>query len=225
MSVVRSLRERISARGASRLHYLTATALFSVTSTATKSRRLLVWTLRIVALAVVGWFVSGSVRGGYEKLSHYELACTARLVVRGRRDLRTRLAPMGWFWQRTLAALGCQTPLLSAMCGYFLGHLGKYVPGKAMSVILRVAAVRNWVPSMRIALLSTLLETLTMMAVGALLAAVMSIFVLRLEPIVSLAAVGMAIAAGAPTLPPIARRLAKLGRLNVDGEADGCGHR
>src|SRR6185295_9842440 len=97
------------------------------------------------------------------------------------------------------------------MRAYFLGHLGKYVPGKAVSVILRVAAVRRWVPTMRIALISTLLETLTMMAVGAFLAALMSIFVLHLEPIVSLVAVGMACAAGAPTIPPITRFLASLG--------------
>jgi uncharacterized membrane protein YbhN (UPF0104 family) len=88
-----------------------------------------------------------------------------------------------------------------------------------MSVILRVAAVRKWVSSMRIALISTLLETLTMMAVGAFLAAAMSIFVLGLDPIVSLAAVGMALVAGAPTLPPIARRLAVLG-LNRAGPAN-----
>jgi glycosyltransferase 2 family protein len=175
--------------------------------------------LRIVALAVVGWFVSGSVRDGYEKLSHYELHIQPGWLFAAGAIYALALAPMGWFWQRTLAALGCPTPLLSAMCGYFLGHLGKYVPGKAMSVILRVAAVRKWVPSMRIALLSTMLETLTMMAVGAMLAALMSIFVLRLEPIVSLAAVGMALAAGLPTLPPISRRLAKLG-VKRRGEAE-----
>ena len=98
-----------------------------------------------------------------------------------------------------------------ALFAYFLGHIGKYVPGKAMSVILRVAAVRKWVPSMRIALISTLLETLTMMAVGACLAAVLSIFVLRLDTIVSLAAVGMALATLIPTIPPVARRLSTLG--------------
>ena len=121
------------------------------------------------------------------------------------------LSPMGWFWQRTLAALGCPTPILPAMFAYFMGHIGKYVPGKAMSVILRVAFIRRWVPSMRIALISTLLETLTMMAVGAFLAAATAALILRLEPLISLAAMAMALAAGVPTLPPVARRLAALG--------------
>src|SRR6185369_3496464 len=81
-------------------------------------------------------------------------------------------------------------------------------PGKAMSVILRVAAVRRWVPSMRLALISALLETLTMMAVGACIAAIVSIFVLHMDAVVTLAAVGMALAAVVPTLPYVARRIA-----------------
>jgi uncharacterized membrane protein YbhN (UPF0104 family) len=118
---------------------------------------------------------------------------------------------MGWFWQRALAALGSPTPLAPALRAYFLGHLGKYVPGKAMSVILRVAGVRKWVPSMRVAIISTLLETLTMMSAGALLAAATSAFVMRSDYLVSLAALGMAVATAGPTLPPVARRLAGLG--------------
>jgi uncharacterized membrane protein YbhN (UPF0104 family) len=121
------------------------------------------------------------------------------------------LVPMGLFWRRTLAALAYPTPLFAALRAYFLGHLGKYVPGKAMAVILRVAAVRRWVPSMRIALVSVLMETLTMMAVGALLAFVLSAAVLRSDVFVSVIALGMAVVAGAPTLPPVARWLARLG--------------
>ena len=54
-----------------------------------------------------------------------------------------------------------------------------------------------------------------MMAVGAFLAAALSALVLRLEP--RLAAIGlvMAAAAGVPTLPPIARRLARLGSQRI----------
>jgi uncharacterized membrane protein YbhN (UPF0104 family) len=50
-----------------------------------------------------------------------------------------------------------------------------------------------------------------MMSIGALLAAVISAFVLHLEPYISLVALAMACAAGAPTLPPIARFIARLG--------------
>ena len=94
---------------------------------------------------------------------------------------------------------------------YFLGHMGKYVPGKAMAVILRIAAVRQWVPSMRIAIVSTMLETLTMMAVGAFLAAALSAFILRTRTELAALALAIAIAVVAPTLPPVIRRFARLG--------------
>ncbi len=161
------------------------------------ARRLLVWTLRLAALLLVGWGVSGSVRGALAQLSQHEWRVQPVWLLISGSLYGLGLVPMGWFWRRTLNALGYPTPLLAALRAYFLGHLGKYVPGKAMSVILRVATIRKWVPSMRVALVSSLIETLTMMAAGALLAAVMSAFVLRLDYVVSFAALGMACAAGA----------------------------
>jgi uncharacterized membrane protein YbhN (UPF0104 family) len=121
------------------------------------------------------------------------------------------LAPMAWFWHRALTSLGQPAPRSATLRAYILGHLGKYVPGKAFTVLLRVAAVRKWVTSIRIAVVSMLLETLTMMAVGAFLAALLSIIALRLEPRFAALSAAMAIAAGIPTLPPVARRLARIG--------------
>ena len=182
-----------------------------MTDSASSSRRSLIWTLRIVALVVVCWGVSGSVRKGVTELARHEWHVEPTWLLASGALYAIGLMPMAWFWHRTLIALKSPPPVTPTMRAYFLGHVAKYVPGKAMTVILRVAAVRKWVPSMRIALTSIVLETLTMMAVGALLAAVISAFVLRLEPYVSLIALAMACVAGAPTLPPIARSLARLG--------------
>jgi glycosyltransferase 2 family protein len=182
-----------------------------VTDSAHLSRRSLIWTLRIVALVVVCWGVSGSVRKGVAELAKHEWQVQPAWLFASGALYAIGLMPMAWFWHRTLIALKSPPPFAPTMRAYFLGHVAKYVPGKAMTVILRVAAVRKWVPSMRIALTSTVLETLTMMSVGALLAAVISAFVLHLEPYVSLIALAMACVAGAPTLPPIARFLARLG--------------
>ena len=121
------------------------------------------------------------------------------------------LVPVGWFGSRVFAALGYPTPLLAALRAYFLGHIGKYVPGKAIAITLRVAAVRKWVPSTRIVLVAVLIETLTMMAAGAFFAFVLSAFVLKLDAFISWIALGMAVGAGVPTLPPVARWLSALG--------------
>jgi uncharacterized membrane protein YbhN (UPF0104 family) len=112
-----------------------------------------------------------------------------------------------------LAALGQPAPWSATLRAYFFGHLGKYVPGKALAVILRVAAVGKWVRSIRVAIASSLLETLTMMAVGGVLAALLSAFVLQLEWTLTALALTMAAACAAPTIPPVARFLARIGAL------------
>lgn len=157
--------------------------------------------MRIAVLVVVCIGVSGTVRHALAELGQHEWHLKpVWLVVSGAAYI-LGMAPMGWFWQRTLEALGYQPPLMATMRAYYFGQLGKYVPGKAMVIILRVASMRRWAPSMRLVIVSVVLETLTMMAVGASLAFLISVFVLKLDAYISLIALGMACAAGGPTLP------------------------
>ncbi|MCC7476737.1 MAG: flippase-like domain-containing protein [Pirellulales bacterium] len=182
-----------------------------MSETATSSRRSIVWLLRIAAIVLVGWGVSGSVRGGMDQLSRHEWHVRPTWLILSGALYAIGLVPMGLYWRSVLAALGSPMPARAALRAYFLGHIGKYVPGKAMSVILRVATVRRWVPSMRFAILSTLIETLTMMSAGAAIAAVASAIALWPNYGVPLIALAMAVAAGAPTLPPVARYLGRVG--------------
>jgi glycosyltransferase 2 family protein len=172
-----------------------------------------------VILLCVG--VSGTVRGALAELSRYQWQVRPLWLIAAALLYAAGLVPMAWFWHRALAALGQPAPWPATLRAYYLGHIGKYVPGKAMAVVLRVAGVRKWV-SIRNALVSSLLETLTMMAVGAFLAAVLSTFVLRMEPSLAAIALAMAAVAGLPTLPPVARRLARIGlqRVKPNGEAE-----
>jgi uncharacterized membrane protein YbhN (UPF0104 family) len=121
------------------------------------------------------------------------------------------MLPMGLFWHHTIRALGYRPPVGATLRAYYFGQLGKYVPGKAMVIILRVAAMRRWAPSMRLVIMSVFIETLTAMAIGALLACLISAFVLKLDAYIWLLALGMSGAAGLPTLPPVLRWFGKLG--------------
>ncbi len=174
-------------------------------------RRWLVWAFRAVVLVLVCFGVSGTVRNALAQLSQHQWQLHAAWLVAAGVLYAIGLVPMAWFWYRALAALGQRAPWPAALRAYFFGHLGKYVPGKALAVVLRVAAVRRWVNSMRIAIVCSLLETLTMMAVGAFLAAALSIVALNLEPAVAAIAAALAVVVGVPTLPPVARRLARIG--------------
>jgi uncharacterized membrane protein YbhN (UPF0104 family) len=176
----------------------------------TFSRRALIWVLRIAVLVVVCFAVQRTARHALGQLSEHDWHLEPGWIIAAGLIYALGLVPMGWFWGRALAAMQYPAPLLPTLRAYFLGHVGKYVPGKAMTLVLRIAGVRRWVPSMRIAFAGVLMETLTLMAVGGILAAVIS-FVAGSDPVISLVALGMGVAAGVPTLPPVVRWLARIG--------------
>lgn len=116
------------------------------------------------------------------------------------------------------------------MRAYFIGHLGKYVPGKAMVVILRAGLVRGPQVDTALAAVCVFFETLTMMAVGAFLSAAIVAVWFREQTVWFWAAIAMMLAAGVPTLPPVFRRLVRLvgvGRWNIASEEQlaGLGYR
>ncbi len=75
-----------------------------------------------------------------------------------------------WYWWSTLRTLGQDPGIVASVRAYYVGHLGKYVPGKAMVIIMRTAMIRGPRVQTSAAALTTVYETLTQMAVGAFLA-------------------------------------------------------
>ena len=80
-----------------------------------------------------------------------------------------------WYWYRLLKIFGEKPGFFRVYRAYYIGHLGKYVPGKAWALLLRGGLVRG--PEVRFgtAVLTAFYEVLTTMAAGALLAAVIFI--------------------------------------------------
>lgn len=74
------------------------------------------------------------------------------------------------YWYRLLGHLGQRPTLPSALRAYYIGHLGKYLPGKAWALFLRASLVRGQV-RLSLATLTSFYEVLTTMTAGALLAA------------------------------------------------------
>lgn len=128
------------------------------------------------------------------------------------------------FWHLLLRRLGQRPGVLETLRAYFIGHLGKYVPGKAMVVILRAGLLRGETTRPSIAAAAVFFETLTMMAAGAFLAAAVIILCFRDHPYqltLTLLSVGMMVVSTAPLNPPLFRFLAKkLGVGRGDPEID-----
>jgi hypothetical protein len=76
-----------------------------------------------------------------------------------------------WYW-RILESSATPIGFLPAVRAYVISHLGKYVPGKAMVVVLRVGFASPYGARPATAAFAAFYETLVMMATGGLLAAV-----------------------------------------------------
>ena len=99
-------------------------------------------------------------------------------------------------------------PVIVTPCGHFTLDLGKYFPGKALVVVIRTALIRGPRVDTLVAAISVFVETLTMMAVGALVAAGLLLSATNDTWLFWLAAALFCLA-GIPTLPPVFRRVVR----------------
>lgn len=74
------------------------------------------------------------------------------------------------FWWLSLRSLGQSPVPLQVAWAYFIGHLAKYVPGKALVVLLRTVLIKGPRCRLEVAATTVVYETVVFMAVGALLA-------------------------------------------------------
>lgn len=120
--------------------------------------------------------------------------------------------PANWYWRRCLVTMDQRAPFLATTWAYFYGGLGKYFPGKAMVIVLRLGALKSYDFKKMATAITIFMETLTMMAVGGALAA-LCLILLNLDWRLTLLSVGLLVAMFIPTLPPVLRVLiAKLQR-------------
>lgn len=89
------------------------------------------------------------------------------------------LLPATMVLSRAVRSLGANPSLRSVMAAQLIGHLGKYVPGKAMVIVLRAAILNRSGAkvSIRAATIAITIETLTVIATGAMLALMVLVFV------------------------------------------------
>jgi uncharacterized membrane protein YbhN (UPF0104 family) len=79
----------------------------------------------------------------------------------------------GVYWRRLLGRFGPAPSLLTAERAYYLGHLGKYLPGKAWALFLRASLVQGTGPTPALATMTAFYEVLVTMSASVLLAAVL----------------------------------------------------
>jgi uncharacterized membrane protein YbhN (UPF0104 family) len=144
------------------------------------------------------------------------------------------LAAYGRFYERILHESATPVRIGPALRAYLISHLGKYVPGKAMVVVVRTGLVVPYGARASTAAFATFYETLVMMAAGGLVAAagflaatgskrvdlqlpIWGDVQLSWYVLVALAGLGLGLGFLILVLPPVFGRLARLVSLPIPG--------
>ncbi len=183
-------------------------------------RKKLIAAAKLALVAAVIWFLHRTATSAWEDLRarHWSPADLqpAWLLAAAMFYAVGQILP-GWFWQETLAELGPKPRWAPTLRAYLIGHLGKYVPGKATVILIRAGLLRGSGTSATAATIGVFYETLSTLAVGACLAALILAVRFSQHSWLILISFGMASIVGVPTLPPIFRRMVqftRVGRLN-----------
>jgi uncharacterized membrane protein YbhN (UPF0104 family) len=128
------------------------------------------------------------------------------------------LAPSAWCFRRLLAALHQPVAGWRASRAHAMGHIGKYVPGKATVLILRVAGVAGPGVSKSAVAIAMVAESLLVMAVGAAIGGLLVGWLGASQKLAIVAAV-IGVAAIGPTLPPVYALTLCVLRLNIPPQA------
>jgi len=171
-------------------------------------KRRLLLVVKVLIFALVVWFVRGTLVDAWHQLGQHRWSLRPWWLLAACGLYLLGLLPAGLFWWRILRVCGQDARIGETLRAYYIGHLGKYVPGKAMVVLLRAGLIHGHRVDPGLAAASVFAETLTMMAVGAGLAAAILAVHVRDEWSLFWGAVGLAAASLAPTIPPVFRRLA-----------------
>ncbi|HUY32263.1 MAG TPA: lysylphosphatidylglycerol synthase domain-containing protein [Pirellulales bacterium] len=168
---------------------------------------------KLCLVALVAWGIHRTAWSAWETLQdkHWNpsplwpawLVLAAGLSVLG-------MLPPGLFWHRLLVMLGQPAQRGEALRAYYIGHLGKYAPGKAMVIVLRAGLLRAGGTTATAATVAVFYETLTTMSAGMFWT--LAILALRFpgEWKWTLSAAGLLAVVATPTVPCIFRRLARL---------------
>jgi len=158
---------------------------------------------------LVVWAIQRTIGDAWAQLADYRLQIQPGWLVAAAGLYLAGLLPAAVFWRHVLRTLGQDPRWGETVRAYFVGHLGKYVPGKAMVVVIRTGLIRSQRVGTGVAAASVFVETLTMMAAGAFVAAAILACWFGAHTRMLAGAIGLMVIAGLPTLPPVFRRLAR----------------
>ncbi|MDD3590678.1 MAG: lysylphosphatidylglycerol synthase transmembrane domain-containing protein [Thermoguttaceae bacterium] len=166
----------------------------------------------IVFILIVVW-IARQLQKSWTEIVQYEWSPRfGWLILSGLLYLLAFL-PTASFWFFSLRWLGQEPNYWKAIKAFYFSQLGKYIPGKAMVVLIRSDMISGPKVRMSIAAVSVFYETLTMMGAGAFIAACIVLCYFREHLLFSCMALAVAIVSLVPLVPPVFVRILKILRI------------
>ena len=182
-------------------------------------KRLILAVKILVAFAVFGWVGRVLIKLWHEIPQHQWELNYLLLVLAGICYVVAYI-PAAIYWRYAMQTLGQQPGIYESFRAYYIGHLGKYVPGKVWVLFIRSGLLNRKKTKISTAAVSIFIETMTMMAVGAFIAALMVLLWFRnIEHSnwLTLCALIALIGTVLPILPPVFHFVAKKCRIELEG--------
>ena len=140
------------------------------------ARRWITLTVQALVLLVTLYAIGGHVLDAIKELraetAEQPLALRWQWLVASVLGYAAGLLLLGAPWWLVLRAYDCHVGLWSATRAYVISHVGKYVPGKAMVIVIRCGLLGPMGVGVAIVTLTSFFETFTAMASGSAVAAV-----------------------------------------------------
>lgn len=165
-------------------------------------KRLIFWGKLLVIVLVLGW-IGFRLHQSWNEISKYNWELHIPWLILASLIYLIAFFPAALFWYLSLNWMGQKPGFFQAIYAFYASQLGKYLPGKAMVVIIRSVMVGGEKVRTSIAAVCVFYETLTMMATGAFLSSLVVMIWFREHWFYSLLALGAMIMSGLPLIPPI----------------------
>ena len=165
--------------------------------------------LKVAILGLVLWGIARTVSNARGELNAQQFSWREldfRYLVVAATVYFVAQLPMAWFWQQALGAFGQPVRFYAAFRAFFIGHLGKYVPGKFLVIVMRSGLVNQDTSNYLTAGITVFVETLTSMACGAMLASTILFFWFPGHIELQLMGMALMVLTAFGTLPPVMRR-------------------
>src|ERR1700722_15024464 len=99
---------------------------------------------KVAVVALLAWMIRGTLESAFKQLNrpehHFELDWPWLILAGFFYLLGT--VPNALFWSQVIAATDHPVGVYPPVCSFYVSSIGKYVPGKAMVLILRAATMR-----------------------------------------------------------------------------------